>query len=375
MRVDHGPTDSAGSQDLQASFLLLGVTAFMQPIMQLSTGRIVGFEALARFEKDDVLLAAAEFLPSLSGEERVTLFFKMLRQSYEFIVAERKQRPDLTVSVNVEPAILMMDNIASLFETTLGPDVRFDGIYLEILESENILDFDKLSLNLTRLKRLGIGISLDDVGSAYSSLLMLRQLPIDVIKLDRAFARELLRKPSDLQFVHSLMSLARGLGKKLVVEGVETTEILDALTVLGVDYGQGFAIAEPMRVVRVSEWLVEHRKERRSRTPESLLGCYAAHLDVVKTCLMVNSLRLPLAWDGDARDPHACGIGIYLDRRGLHNTAYGVKHKAFHAVIDTYRSDRVGWETAAEGLLCELHDAILAEHDSDDVASGRRSRR
>ena len=249
-----------------------------------------------------------------------------------------------------------------------------NAIYLELLESEKIVDFDKALVKLTRLKDMNFGISLDDVGSAYSSLIMLKRLPIDVIKLDQVFARELCRKPADLQFVHSVVSLARGLGKKLVVEGVETPEIQDALSVLGVEYGQGYAIAKPMPAARASEWLSQHREILRPNIPSSLLGCYAAHLNVVETCQMLAFQPLPMSWQQDVRDPHACAIGLYFDRLGLHDTPFGLAHKAFHKVFDTYKSDPVGWARASDRFCCELQTAILAgettEHDAPAAHPG-----
>ncbi len=361
MRVDHDPTCVEGiSERPRALLKLSSITSLMQPIVELSSGRVVGFEALARLQDGNLLLAPDQFLPELSDEERVWLFREMLRQAHDFVTAARRRRPDLIISVNVETSIVMRDDLPELIEMTLGAEASTKGIYLELLESEKILDLKKAMVNLTRLKKMAIGLSLDDVGSAYSSLIMLKRLPIDVIKLDQAFARELARKPSDLQFVQSVMSLSRGLRKKLVVEGVETLEILDALTVLGVDYVQGFTIAKPMPAIRALEWLDEAREKKRSRIPNSLLGCYSAHLLVVETCRIIDDQSLPMRWDRHAKDPHACGIGIYLNQRGLHDTSFGVAHKAFHDVIDRYGSDREIWETAAELFRRELEHAILA---------------
>ena len=372
MHVDHHPNRVARiGRHRRAGSKLAGITAFMQPIMALSSGRIVGFEALARLRDGNTLLRPARFMPGLSEADRLELFCEILGQAGRFITSARKLSPTLFVSVNVETSILMRDDLSDLVEeSAVGMN---DAIYLELLESEKIVDFDKACMNLIRLKELGFGISLDDVGSAYSSLIMLKRLPIDVIKLDQVFARELRRKPSDLQFVHSVVSLARGLGKKLVVEGVETPEIQEALAILGVDYGQGYAIAKPMPDERALEWLKEHRETTQTKFPSSLIGCYAAHLNVVETCQMLALQPLPMSWHRDAKNPHACGIGAYFDRLGLHDTPYGLAHKAFHMVLADYRSDPVGWESAAERFRCELKTAIQVKETTDLSAPIRSS--
>ena len=349
---------------------LPSISAFFQPIVELTSGRVVAFEALARLRKGDVFLAPAQFMVGLSDATRVDLFVEMLRQANAFVTEVRKNRPELYVSVNVETSILMRDDFAHLVCGCLGSGRVSGAIHLELLESEKIADFDKALVSLTRLKELDIGISLDDIGSAYSSLVMLKRLPVDVIKLDQSFARGLRRKPSDLKFVHGVVALARGMGKKLVVEGIETYEVQDALTVLGAQYGQGYAIAKPMPAERAAEWLLEHQEENRGSVPESLLGCYAAHLKVVEIYRMLVAEERSIDWHQDATNPHACAIGVYLDRLGRHDTPYGIAHKAFRAVVDSRPSDPDGWERAAERFGSELQAAILV----GDAARSRIAR-
>lgn len=341
---------------------LSGVTAFVQPVMNLGSGRVVGFEALARLRDGDRLLAPAQFLPALSDDQRVALFREMLSQAGAFIKAARVHAPHLSVSVNVESSLLLRDDLCDLIGSVgaVG-DADAPALYVELLEGERVVDFDAMVDTLTRLKRMRIGIALDDVGSAYSSLTMIKRLPIDVIKLDQAFARELRRKPEDLQFVHSLMSLARGVGKRLVVEGVETADIWDALATIGVELGQGYGIARPMPVDQAGRWLADHVPVGRGRTPRSMLGAYAAHLNIVETCRVLKGQALPIDWRVEMMDPHVCVIGRYFDRLGVHDTPYGVAHKRFHAVIDRFDTDATLWEAAAQRFRDELRAAILAE--------------
>ena len=338
---------------------LTSLTAFMQPIMDLSSGQIVGFEALARFRDDQSLLSPAHFLSNLSESEKIDLFSRMFRLAYQFIQHVRQTYPTLYVSVNVESSVLLSAGFCDLVSGSLGGEVASRSVYLELLESEQMTDFEGAQAILSRLQSLGVGISLDDVGSAYSSLLMLKRLPIDTIKLDQAFARELPARPEDLQFVYSMVLLARGLGMRLIVEGIETPEIQDALTIVGVELGQGYGIAKPMPMECVEDWLLGHVAVGRSSLPNSLLGCYAAHLNVVETCRALAKQPVPIEWREDARNPHLCSIGKYFDTAQIHETGYGQAHKKFHAVIDQYQAHRTVWEKAANQFCCELKKAIL----------------
>ncbi len=199
---------------------------------------------------------------------------------------------------------------------------------------------------------------MDDVGSAYSSLMRLRTLPVDAIKLDQAFVRELHRQPEDLVFVSSMMSMAHGLKKTLVVEGVETPDILDALRVLGVEMAQGYAIAKPMPVTALTSWLGAHKPETATSQPHSLLGAYAAHLCLVEACRAMLNQPLRSSWMIGAENPHACLVGKFLDEQEWHDTDLGLAHKHLHTVLPFYHEQQAAWYKAAECFRAELDKTI-----------------
>ncbi|EGQ63381.1 sensory box-containing diguanylate cyclase, putative, partial [Acidithiobacillus sp. GGI-221] len=120
-------------------------------------------------------------------------------------------------------------------------------ITLEILEGDDFLEQQKALDHLLEIKALGVRLALDDVGSAYSSLLRIKDLPIDEIKLDQSFIRSLEQRPQDLHFVGTIQDLAAGMGVDLVVEGVETEDILDAIIVTGAQFRKRSA-NPPLRV-------------------------------------------------------------------------------------------------------------------------------
>jgi hypothetical protein len=149
-------------------------------------------------------------------------------------------------------------------------------IFFEILERTEFTQIEKAIEYLMKLKDIGVQLALDDVGSAYSSLLRIKNLSIDKIKLDQGFIRGLEKNPQDLYFVESIFGLARAKGIYFVVEGVETPDIFDALTSMGVPLLQGYAIAKPMPKDILKDFL--NTGFYRFRSLKSLLGIYSRQL-------------------------------------------------------------------------------------------------
>lgn len=338
------------------------VRAVFQPIEDLRTGEVIGYEALARLTRGDRLLSPADFLSSLSHDALAELFRVMLEQALTLRESLGGSSANPYVSVNVEVPLVLTDGFVDRLAAVLDrhSPVPDGAVVLELLEGHTPRDFARMADRLHAIRALGVRVALDDIGSAYSSLITLRDLPVDIMKLDQSFARGLRQRPSDLHFVLSVQSLAHSIGKRLVVEGVETVEIRDALHVLGVDLGQGYGIARPMPAEAVAAWVAGRppRMIDQSHVPTSLLGAYAGHLRVVEACRTLMGQPLPVTWQEASRDPHACGIGMYFDAYGLHDTAVGRAHKHFHTVMASYGSDPIGWRAGADGFRLELERAL-----------------
>ena len=327
----------------------------------MQTGGIVGFEALARFMIDDKTVEPAVFLPTLSQPDLLRLFCTMLGKAIGFLAAFAPRHPALYVSVNVETSLMLTEGFFDAMQCALDQHgFAGENLVIELLEGDEIVDFHRLDACLGQIRRLGLAVALDDIGSAYSSLINLRDLPVDIIKLDQSFARGLSRRPEDLHFVLSFLSLARGLDKRLIVEGVESSEVYDALRVLGVEQGQGYVIARPMPQEAVGAWLAGRVVRVSDRVPCTLLGAYAAHLLVVETCRVLMNQPLQIAWKEESKNPHSCSIGKFFDRNGLHDTDYGLAHKRFHAVIASYETDMALWEKGANDFRTALARAIAS---------------
>jgi EAL domain-containing protein (putative c-di-GMP-specific phosphodiesterase class I) len=332
-----------------------------QPILNLRTGRVEGFEALARLMVGREVLGPDAFVPRLAPDLKVTLFSRMLASAIRQLSSLPGQ---VSVSINVEASILILDDFYDLLAFAIASSaVAPSRVTLEILESEAIENMDVLVAALARLKATGVVISLDDIGSGYSSLMLIKDLPVDVVKLDRSFLKNVTQRPEDMLFVRHLQSLASSLGKRLIVEGVETPDMLDAMKVLGVAYVQGYAIAHPMAADAVSGWLKHFRFDPHWDAPTSLLGAYAFHLNLVETCRTLRMQPLPIQWKPEARNPHRCPIGIFFDRAGLHETDFGTAHKRFHEVLPDDDSGP-DWMAGAARLKDTLREALKAEAEA-----------
>ena len=339
------------------------VRAAFQPIEDLRSGEIVGYEALARLRRGDRFLSPAEFLSGLSQDALTNLFRTMLGQAIVLRKSLADRGPGPYVSVNVEVPLILADGFLDLLRDVLDRHdfIPNGAIVLELLEGHAASDFPRMSERLHAIRALGIRVALDDIGSAYSSLINLRDLPVDIMKLDQSFARGLRQRPRDMLFVLSLQSLAHSIGKSLVVEGVETVEIRDALRVLGVDLGQGYGIARPMPGEDVASWTAgrSNKCTPLDRTPTSLLGVYAAHLRVMEACRTLMNQPLPVLWQEASKDPHGCSIGVFFDKHGLHDTALGCAHKRFHEVMALYGTEPAKWHEGADGFRQELEQALM----------------
>ena len=201
-----------------------------QPIVDLQTGAMLGVEVLGRLTEGQTIIPPAVFLPSFGTDQLLDLLFVSLGRGLEALAACSATYPSMFMSFNVSPSVMVRrDFIATLVDVLAAEHIDPTRITLEILEDDEFLSVPAARSAVTELQAAGLHIALDDVGAGYSSLSRLRELAVDKIKLDQTFTRELDRKPEGLHFVSAMQSLARGLHSMLVVEGVETREIKDAL--------------------------------------------------------------------------------------------------------------------------------------------------
>ncbi len=252
---------------------------YYQPVINLQTGEVAGIEALARLANTgDTLLLPGDFLPQFSAADLVILTHQVMSQSIHDLHRLDKAGFRLNVGINFEPTTLadpkaMLDLRTQVETSGLDPQ----RIILELLERADTLSVASSQQALRDLKSCGARIALDDVGSAYSSLLRVKELPVDMIKLDRSFLIGLEQQPKELRFLMNLVHLAQALGLGLVAEGIESVASGDALAALGVQLAQGYSFARPMPLEDLLHWLKQYRPAPWSR-PTSVLGAVALQL-------------------------------------------------------------------------------------------------
>jgi diguanylate cyclase (GGDEF)-like protein len=229
-----------------------------QPTAELQTGRVVGVEALVRWQHPERgLLAPDEFIPLAERTGLIRdLTLYVLDAALEQARAWHERRLDLNVSVNLSARDLLdlqlPEKVRKLLELHGVPAHRLE---LEITESVILAEPMQARAVLSRLSAMGVRLAIDDFGSGYSSLAYLKRLPVGEIKIDRSFVMNMERDESDAVIVRSTIDLGRNLGLSVVAEGVETEATWARLANLGCDLGQGFHLSRPMVGAALFDWL------------------------------------------------------------------------------------------------------------------------
>ena len=223
-----------------------------QPVVDLRTARIRGVEALLRWDHPEHgLLPAAAFLPAVDGTPvmlEVTRF--VLTEACRAVAAGAP--PGWSLSVNITAADAareaLLDEVAAALELAGMPAAR---LVLEVTETGLLSNLDDSARVLRRLTSTGVTVALDDFGSGYSSLRLLRELPISELKVDALFVRQLDTNAGDAAIVGNVIRLADAFGASVVAEGVEHVGQAAVLRQLGCKFGQGFLWSRPAPLAEV----------------------------------------------------------------------------------------------------------------------------
>jgi PAS domain S-box-containing protein/diguanylate cyclase (GGDEF)-like protein len=237
---------------LRAALAEHAVTLHYQPLVELPSGRVMGVEALARW--DDPELGVVPPDRFIAVAERSGLIFDLGRQVLDRACREAsrwravRDGAELLVSVNVSPLQLadadFVGDVARVLQTSGMPPAN---LCLEITETAAIDDIEVTRSRLGDLRALGVTLALDDFGTGYSSITMLRQLPVDLVKMDRSFVAHLTSDAQDAVLARLVVDAAHAMGMQVCAEGVETVEQARQLSALGCDRAQGwyYAAAHP----------------------------------------------------------------------------------------------------------------------------------
>jgi EAL domain-containing protein (putative c-di-GMP-specific phosphodiesterase class I) len=259
------------------------VEMLYQPIIDLRTGKLDGFEALARLRGEGgKLIAPGAFLSAFGNSGLLRLFQLGLEQVCRDTRMWHEQNPDFEVRValNLPPDGLSQDVYRdSVFETLSRWKVPATVLTLEILETKESLDIGRRDARIAEFQEAGIRIAQDDLGSGHSSLMRMDRLPSDRVKIDQALVRGTIKRPvRALEFIYHLTLLAQGFGALVTVEGLEDEGLIEAAAILGADHGQGYGIARPMPTQNVMPWSQAWSFPIDPEQPSTALGAMAGYL-------------------------------------------------------------------------------------------------
>lgn len=220
------------------------VVPYFQPIVSAANGEIICHELLCRIEVDGEMMPAAEFIETAERLGIVSkldcilmekLFEKMQTESYEGMIF-----------VNLSPrSLIMQEFIPTVIRLTHTYGIAHDRVVFELTERETVRNVSLLETFVTVLKLEGFKFAIDDFGAGFSSFQYVRRLPIDYVKIDGDFIREMLKDTKDFAFVKTLAVLAKEFGIQTIAEYIENEELFSAIGELGIDFGQGYHLGPP----------------------------------------------------------------------------------------------------------------------------------
>lgn len=245
--------------DLRAAIEQHQLSVFYQPKINIDGKHLIGAEALLRwkhpefgFVPPDKFIAIGEDV-GLMGAITECVLDNAFREFGEFL----NDKSDLTLAINLSACSLQSSELAKLLSAATNKwKIDPKRVVLEITESAMMANPANSSEVLTTIAKLGFNISLDDFGTGYSSLVNLRRLPVQEIKIDRAFVMGMRSSDEDAAIVRAIIELGHSLDKLVVAEGVESAEVMQALADLHCDILQGFLISRPLPIEQFKEWKV-----------------------------------------------------------------------------------------------------------------------
>lgn len=239
---------------------------YYQPKVNMRTGTIIGAEALLRWQHpDEGLLAPGHFLPHIEYHDLIIDIGEwVIREALTQLRYWLQKGLKMSVSVNIAARQILQRDFVPLLKEIIDdfPDVPLELLELEILESAALENTDHVVKVIEQCQKIGIHFALDDFGTGYASLSYLRDIPADVLKIDKSFIFNLLEKRKDLALVEGIIGLAAAFQRTVIAEGIEKSEQGVLLMRLGCDLGQGFGIAKPMPAENVLSWVADFQPDK-----------------------------------------------------------------------------------------------------------------
>jgi diguanylate cyclase (GGDEF)-like protein len=239
------------------------MTLAYQPICDLAAGRIVAFEALARWTTENGVVHSPDaFIPVAEESGLIIPLGRWAMEEAARTVAMWDQaaggHSGVKIAVNLSAIQLQRDQVPIMVKTALDKHgVSANRFTLELTESAIVQDPDRSAQTMNALKEMGATLAMDDFGTGYSNLAYLQSLPIDLLKIDRSFVSGMLADRDKVAIVRAILSLAQALGMQTTAEGIETNELAQTLAALGCTYGQGYLYSRALPADGAYALLVE----------------------------------------------------------------------------------------------------------------------
>ncbi|TCJ15369.1 EAL domain-containing protein [Parasulfuritortus cantonensis] len=345
-----------------------------QPKVDMLTGQVIGVEALVRWQHPERgLLMPGQFLPAIENSDLDTALGDwVLDEGLRQVDAWRRDGLTMPVSVNISAHHIQRPDFVDRLAGKLAgyPAFQAGDLILEIVETAALADLGRVSAIIAECRRLGCHFALDDFGTGYSSLTYLKRLPVEWLKIDRGFVRDMLHDPEDLAIVEGVIALAEAFGRGVVAEGVDSVEVGLLLMQLGCRNAQGFRIARAMPAAELPTWLVRWQPPEtwsedsyRHWNKENFALLLAEHnhrawIDNLANHLEgIDGLELPVEVN-----PNACAFGAWYREHGRQRyghlaefAALAEPHERVHALaVELLAQQRNGEGERARARLAEL---------------------
>jgi len=234
---------------------------YYQPKLNLRSRKLIGAEALIRWRHPERgMIPPGEFLKALEDTElEIRLGEWVINSAIDQLDKWSRTGRDLELSINISAFHLQSKGFVDKLKHSLM--ARFNGtpcrLQIEILETAALEDMQKVTDIIEECRAFGVSFALDDFGTGYSSLSYLSNLPVNTLKIDQSFVRDMLADQSDRAIVQGVIALAKAFGRETVAEGIENRQIYQLLVDMGCELGQGYGIARPMPAKDFSVWIFD----------------------------------------------------------------------------------------------------------------------
>lgn len=225
------------------------IVPYFQPIMDVKTGKIEHYEVLCRIDMGDRIISAFEFIEIAERTGTIIkIDYLMMENAFNIL----KHSKNINLFINLSPkSLIITEFIPKIIEITRKHGINPENIVFELTERETVKNLTILEKFLSNLRSEGYKFAIDDFGSGFSSYDYIKRFPVDYVKIDGEFIKNLLNSSKDLAIVKSLLVLTEEFNIQTIAEFVETQEILNKIKELGINYAQGFYIGKPEKMIKL----------------------------------------------------------------------------------------------------------------------------